>query len=117
MGPLPNFAVIEDRLREYRFGHLDLDVEVMVQPLPARTLESDVGADLYISIVRKDSPKPVSKGMLVQSKWDDTVGTVGAQARTMVERSPEGSYVGPTGHMVSTSYPRVPSRKAFLHRR
>jgi hypothetical protein len=110
-------GVIEDRLREYRFGDLDLDVEVMVQPLPARTLESDVGADLYISIVRKDGPKPVSKGMLVQSKWDDTVGTAGAQARTMVERSPEGSYVwayGPHGidvipaHTVAEGLPPPP---------
>jgi hypothetical protein len=52
-----------------------------------------MGADLYISIVRKDGKKPVSKGMLVQSEWDDTIHTATGQAKQMIERSPEGSYV------------------------
>jgi hypothetical protein len=33
-------------------------------------MEKRSGADLYISLVRFDGGQPVSKGMLVQSKWD-----------------------------------------------
>jgi hypothetical protein len=57
---------------------------------------SGLNADLYISIVRTDEPgRPVSKGLLVQSKWDDALGSIGRlreQSEDMLDRSDE-SYV------------------------
>jgi hypothetical protein len=53
-------------------------ITITAQELPDRgrgAAESLIGADLYISLVRHDKEPPISKGMLVQSKWDKTLRT------------------------------------------
>jgi hypothetical protein len=62
---------IESELRH--FSMPGLDIEVITRDFPDRgrgSMEKRSGADLYISLVRRDAERPVSKGMLVQSKWD-----------------------------------------------
>jgi hypothetical protein len=53
--------------------------------------ERKVGADLYISVVLYGDEKPISKGMLVQAKWDDTFSPgatdMGTQLRHMLART------------------------------
>jgi hypothetical protein len=59
-----------------RFPIAGLNVAVHAQEFPDRgpgSLEKSSGADLYVSIVRLDGEAPISKGMLVQSKWDWTI--------------------------------------------
>ena len=71
---------IESELRHYPLP--GLDVEVATRDFPDRgpgATEKRSGADLYISLVRRDGEKPVSKGMLVQSKWD-LAPLIGAKA-------------------------------------
>ena len=50
-----------------------LRLDVWFQNVPDRgadSMERKTGADLYISLVRNDLTTPVSKGLLVQAKWD-----------------------------------------------
>jgi hypothetical protein len=90
-----------DDLRNQRHG---LAVEVTVQELPDKgssSLEKPVGADIYVAVVRRDDPqKAVSKGLLAQTKWDDSpMGDLRRQEKDMLDRSDE-SYVwiyGPEG--------------------
>ncbi|XIA62678.1 hypothetical protein ACFIOY_24705 [Bradyrhizobium sp. TZ2] len=57
-------------------------------------MEKDTGADLYVSVVRRDRQMPVSKGMLVQSKWDHTTRDprLRGQIDQMTDRT-DASYV------------------------
>ena len=94
-------------------------LEVRAQEFPDRgpgSLEKRTGSDLYISVVRTDGDGPVSKGMLVQSKWDRALAhsserrKLRNQAHTMLEKTDE-SYVwvyGPTGVAV------VPARAPLV---
>lgn len=90
-----------DDLRNQRDG---LAVEVTVQELPDKgpdSLERPVGADVYVAVVRSDNQaKPVSKGILAQTKWDDSpLRDLRRQEGDMLDRSDE-SYVwiyGPEG--------------------
>jgi hypothetical protein len=84
-------------------------VGIAVQDMPDRgkgSEESITGADLYISVVLQsdEDEEPVSKGMLVQAKWDDTLSPESAdtrrQLRNMLDRSRRASFVwvySPTG--------------------
>jgi hypothetical protein len=81
-------------------------IQIVDQELPDRgpgALERRVGADLYISVVLDKGPfePTVSKGILVQTKWDRTVDDprLPGQARDMLERT-DDAYVwtfGPDG--------------------
>jgi hypothetical protein len=88
---------IEERLKELDI--VGLRVSVQVQEMPDRgrgSLERLTGADLYISVVSTDEAgNTLSKGILVQSKWDDTLHSLGRlreQSEDMLARSEE-SYV------------------------
>jgi hypothetical protein len=102
---------LSSRLAEVLERQLDgltingMRVRVNVQELSDRgrgAKEKDVGADLYVSIVVEDGEETVSKGMLVQSKWDSIDASDGhfrGQCDEMRRRSRE-SYVwvyGPDG--------------------
>jgi hypothetical protein len=67
---------IESELRHQPIEVDGLRLEVFTQDLPDRgsgSMESKVGADLYISLDRLDEYNSISKGMLVQSKWHDSL--------------------------------------------
>jgi len=93
---------IESEIGRIRIG--ETWVEIVVQELPDRgrgSKEKKVGADLYVSIVIDDGREVISKGLLVQSKWDDTLKDSGLteQAEEMRRRTKDG-YVwayGPEG--------------------
>lgn len=61
--------------------------------------EKVAGADLYISVVRKDKDDPISKGMLVQTKRREAMlrsgepQRLGNQCKQMYRRSKKSSYV------------------------
>lgn len=84
--------------RELRLMHINnVRVEVLLQDFGdrgPRSTERPSGADLYISLVLKAPGILVNKGMLVQSKWDDTMTDPRMQARIdkLLARSPS-SYV------------------------
>jgi hypothetical protein len=89
MTELTHHPVVVDGLR----------LDVWLQNVPdrgANSMERRTGADLYISIVRNDLTAPVSKGILVQSKWDHSLArdkkALRNQSRKMLRRSPD-SYV------------------------
>ncbi|PDT87513.1 hypothetical protein CO669_25470 [Bradyrhizobium sp. Y36] len=94
---------IESELRRHPINKAGLRLEVATQDLGDRgpgALEKRVGADLYISLARRDRRPPVSKGMLMQAKWDITANDrkLGSQMQEMMARS-EDAYVwfyGPT---------------------
>lgn len=73
---------------------LDVHIEEFTKPE-----EHINGADLYISLVRKDEAEQVSKGMLVQSKRreamlrSDEPQRLGNQCKRMRRRSKDASYV------------------------
>ncbi|MES5488003.1 hypothetical protein QMZ05_35130 [Bradyrhizobium sp. INPA03-11B] len=88
---------IESELRRHPINRGGLRLEVATQDLGDRgpgALEKKVGADLYISLARRDLKPPVSKGMLMQAKWDVTANDrkLGSQMAEMMARS-EDSYV------------------------
>ena len=61
-------------------------VDVSLQDTPDKgpgSLERKIGADLYISVVLQsdDEEHPVSKGILVQAKWDRTLSIDGPDTR------------------------------------
>jgi hypothetical protein len=78
-----------------------LQVRVAVQELSDRgpsSRERRVGADLYISIVIDSGHETISKGMLVQAKWDNALAApaertrLSEQSKRMLHRTNE-SYV------------------------
>jgi hypothetical protein len=67
---------IESELAHHPINVDGLKVEVTTLDIPdrgANSMESKTGTDLYISLVRHDLDDPISKGMLIQAKWDDTL--------------------------------------------
>jgi hypothetical protein len=65
-------SAIRNELRHHPVVVGRLSVEVRSRNVPdrgRRTMESINGADLYISLVRRD--KRISNGVLLQSKWED----------------------------------------------
>jgi len=82
---------------EWEMGGLQIDgytVGIAVQDLSDRgrgSKERKTGADLYISVVLDGDEQPISKGMLVQAKWDDTFSStdadMGEQLKNMLDRT------------------------------
>jgi hypothetical protein len=88
---------IESELRRHPINKGNLRLEVATQDLADRgrgALEKIVGAGLYISLARRDLKPPVSKGMLMQAKWDVTAKdrNLPSQMRDMMARS-DDAYV------------------------
>jgi hypothetical protein len=92
--------VIEMELE--RFPIEGLNIQVHSREFPDRgpgSLEKPTGADLYISIVRLDTDIPISKGMLIQAKWDSSLRRpderrkLRQQVDQMMHRSRTASYV------------------------
>ncbi|MDA9452315.1 hypothetical protein [Bradyrhizobium sp. CCBAU 21360] len=109
----------EIRRHPINVGGVKIEVTSVDVPSLGSTMEKDIGADLYISVVRRDKQPPASKGMLVQSKWDKTIGDkrLPGQMGQMIERTPD-SYVwsfGPNGVMCGKVYktPTGPSLDSF----
>lgn len=96
-------ALIEHVIASHPINVGGLKVEVTTQTLPSLNsrMELEIGADLYISIVRHDKNPPISKGMLVQAKWDDTLNDprLIEQVGKMFDRTDEAFVwaYGPTG--------------------
>lgn len=96
-----------------------LRLQVTVQELPDRgrsSLERPVGADLYISLGVDAGDQSFSKGLLVQSKWDDVfAGTPDRQLHEqidkMLSRTPE-SYVWAYGSRGISIVPASVAREA-----
>ena len=95
-------------------------VRVITQEFPDKgpgSAEKKTGVDLYVGI-EIDGPDPVSKGLLVQSKWKETARS-GAEHRRLVGQceqmtarspasyvwlyGPEGVEVVPAGEVVSST--------------
>jgi hypothetical protein len=82
---------------ERKMGGAKIDgytVGIAVQDFPDKgkgSKERKTGADLYISVVLYGDEEPISKGMLVQAKWDDTFSPtangMGEQLRRMLART------------------------------
>jgi hypothetical protein len=88
---------IESEIRTHPINAGALKIEVATQDLPDRgrgALEKKVGADLYISLARRDLKPPVSKGMLMQAKWEYSKhdAKLASQMHSMIQRSND-SYV------------------------
>jgi hypothetical protein len=113
-------AAIRNELRHHPVIVGRLSVEVMSRNVPDRgrkSMESINGADLYISLVRRD--KGISKGVLLQSKWEDGLydgdNLLRNQALKMERRS-DASFIlvfGPRGIVAvpahRATWPRVPT--------
>src|ERR1700712_1602208 len=84
---------ITSEIRRHPINSKQLRIEVSSVDVPSlgSSMERDIGADLYISVVRRDRVPPVSKGMLVQSKWDRTLkdARIQGQMDHMIERTDE----------------------------
>lgn len=95
---------IELAIKQHPINVDGLTVEVATQDVPSlgSKMEKQIGGDLYISLVRRDKETPVSKGMLVQAKWDHKLANdplLHRQATRMRNRTRE-SYIwsyGPHG--------------------
>jgi len=94
---------IKIAVRRHPINARDRKIEVIAADMHnlGSTMEKETGADFYISVVRLDRPTPVSKGMLVQSKWDHTVKDprLPGQIEQMASKT-DASYIwvyGPNG--------------------
>jgi hypothetical protein len=89
---------ISDSINSHPIEVKGLKLEVHVEEFDPQQ-ESQSGADLYISIVRRDFGVPTSKGMLVQSQRREALGRADERRRLrnqsarMRRRSENGSYV------------------------
>jgi len=113
-------AEIRNELRHHRVVVGRLSIDVMSRNVPDRgrhSMESINGADLYISLVRRD--KGISKGVLLQAKWEEELydgdKRLRNQALRMQTRSAIGSFIlvfGPRGIVavpaLRATWPRVP---------
>jgi hypothetical protein len=113
-------AEIRNELRHHPIVVGRLSIEVMSRNVPDRgskTMESINGADLYISLVRRDTG--VSKGIILQSKWEKELKNgnkrLRNQALRMQHRSDGSSFIlvfGPRGIVavpaLRATWPRVP---------
>jgi hypothetical protein len=94
---------IQSEIRRHPVNAGGVKIEVTSVDVPSlrSSMEKDIGADLYVSVVRRDKQPPISKGMLVQSKWDHTMRDkrLHGQMGQMIDRTKD-SYVwvyGPNG--------------------
>jgi hypothetical protein len=91
-------GIINSSLRHDRISALGLTLDVHLEEFP-KPKETVAGADLYISLVRRDTDEVVSKGLLVQSKRREMLlktgepERLGAQCKRMNRRSKKGAYV------------------------
>src|SRR6266851_6379735 len=87
---------IRSEVQNHPINASGLKIEVTAADMHDRasTMEKDTGADLYVSVVRRDRPVPVSKGMLVQAKWEHTLRDpkLPGQIEQMTDRT-NASYV------------------------
>ncbi len=103
---------ITTEIRRHPINSNGLRIEVTSVDVPSLgrgSMEKDIGADLYISVVRRDRLPPVSKGMLVQSKWQHKLddARLPGQMSDMIKRTKD-SYVwayGPNGVTCAKIYP------------
>ncbi len=80
---------------------MDHEVRVIVQEMPdkgPRSLEKQIGADLYIGIKFSGPESEIAKGLFVQSKWDQAMPkseleALHEQCEKLVWRSAKGSFV------------------------
>lgn len=102
-------GAIEHTIKKMDVGDLNVQVEVRDFPAQGRgALEGKVGADVYISVaVIPEDRKDVSKGMLVQAKWDRSAKDpkLPEQIGKMTDRSESSSYVWVYGPNGVTCYP------------
>jgi hypothetical protein len=108
---------IQSEIRRHPINAGGVKIEVTSVDVPSlgSRMERDIGADLYVSVVRRDRHPPVSKGLLVQNKWDRTMKDkrLPDQMGQMIDRTTE-AYVwvfGPNGVTCGKVYhtPRGPS--------
>lgn len=88
---------IESEIRRHPLNANGHKIEVSAQDVPDRgsaSKEKKIGADLYVSVVRRDTAIPVSKGLLIQAKWDHTAraSVLGEQITAMTDRT-DSSYI------------------------
>jgi hypothetical protein len=89
---------IQDELEHFPITVEGVRVDVFVEEF-TKVEESRCGADLYISIVRRDVDEPFGKGMLVQSKHKEALRKAEERRRLrnqsgrMRRRAPDDSYV------------------------
>jgi hypothetical protein len=100
---------IEIAIKQHPINVNGLTVEVATQDVPSlgSKMEKRIGGDLYISLVRRDKEIPVSKGLLVQAKWDRKLTRdplLPGQAARMRNRTRE-SYIWSYGPHGVTSIP------------
>jgi hypothetical protein len=114
-------AAIRNELSHHGLVVGRLSIEVMARNVPdrgPRSMESINGADLYLSLVRRD--KAISKGILLQSKWEGELYRRNRRLRNqslrMRTRSKDGSFILVFGARSilavpaeRATWPRVPS--------
>jgi hypothetical protein len=89
---------INDAIRNHPITAPGLALDVHAEEF-TKPQEKVAGADLYISVVRKDKDDPTSKGILVQTKRRDAMlrsgepQRLGNQCKQMRRRSKKASYV------------------------
>jgi hypothetical protein len=89
---------INDAIRNHPITAPGLALDVHAEEF-TKHQEKVAGADLYISVVRKDKDDPISKGMLVQTKRREAMlrsgepQRLGNQCKQMYRRSKKSSYV------------------------
>ncbi|OKO73409.1 hypothetical protein [Bradyrhizobium sp. AS23.2] len=89
---------INNAIRNHPITAPGLTLDVHAEEFTRRQ-EKVAGADLYISIVRKDTDDQISKGILVQAKRRDAMlrsgepQRLGNQCKQMYRRSKKASYV------------------------
>jgi hypothetical protein len=85
-------AAIRTELKHHPLEVDGLKVEVATRNVPDRgrgSIESKIGADLYVSVVRHVDGESVSKGILIQAKWDKQVRSAGPQINDMLALTEE----------------------------
>ena len=91
-------GIINSTLRHEPITAPGLILDVHLEEF-TRSQESVAGADLYISLVRRDLDEIVSKGIIVQAKRRDSLlksgepERLGKQCKRMNRRSKKGAYV------------------------
>jgi hypothetical protein len=105
---------INDAIRNHPITAPGLTLDVHAEEFTKRQ-EKIAGADLYISVVRKDRDNRISKGILVQAKRRDAMlrsdepQRLGNQCKQMRRRSKKSSYVWiyEDDHVLSVKAPQA----------
>jgi hypothetical protein len=102
---------IEIAIKRHPINVDGLTVEVATQDVPSQgsKMQKRIGGDLYISLVRRDKEIPVSKGLLVQVKWDRKLASDPYCADKQFECGAEHASLisGRLGRTASHQFPRV----------